>query len=73
MRIANIPIEVLIEYVNLFKEGKGTQENRKTLLKEQRNRLAERIVNLQEILEKLEFKIANYGTAVLEVEKKLVW
>jgi DNA-binding transcriptional MerR regulator len=68
-----MPIEVLIEYVNLFKQGRGTQESRKTLLREQRDQLAERIANLQEILEKLEFKIANYGTAVLEVEKKLVW
>ena len=73
MRIANIPIEALIEYVNLFKQGYDTQENRKTILKEQRDQLAERIAKLQGILEKLDFKIANYGTAVLEVEKKLVW
>jgi DNA-binding transcriptional MerR regulator len=73
MRIANIPIEALVEYVNLFKEGKGTQESRKALLAEQRDRLAEQIAKLQTILEKLDFKIANYGTAVLEVEKKLVW
>jgi DNA-binding transcriptional MerR regulator len=59
--------------VNLFREGEDTQESRKALLKEQRNRLAERIANLQKILEKLDFKIANYGTAVLTVEKKLVW
>ncbi|MDR1481481.1 MAG: MerR family transcriptional regulator [Synergistaceae bacterium] len=73
MRIANIPIEVLIEYVNLFKQGNDTQKNRKTILKEQRDRLAERIAELQGILGKLDFKIANYDTAVLEVEKKLVW
>jgi DNA-binding transcriptional MerR regulator len=73
MRIATIPIEVLIEYVNLFKEGEDTQESRKTLLKEQRDKLAERIANLQEILEKLDYKIENYGTAVLTVERKLVW
>jgi DNA-binding transcriptional MerR regulator len=73
MRIANMPIEALVEYVNLFKEGKGTQENRKALLAEQRDRLVEQIAKLQTILEKLDFKIENYGTAVLEVEKKLVW
>jgi DNA-binding transcriptional MerR regulator len=73
MRTANIPIEVLIEYVNLFKEGESTQENRKALLKEQRDQLAERISNLQKILEKLDYKIANYGAAVLTVEHKLVW
>jgi DNA-binding transcriptional MerR regulator len=73
MRIANIPIEALIEYVNFFKQGKDAQESRKILLKEQRDQLAERITKLQEILEKLNFKIENYGAAVLEMEKKLIW
>jgi DNA-binding transcriptional MerR regulator len=73
MRTANIPIEVLKEYVNLFKKGEGTQESRKTLLKKQRDRLAEQIADLQNILKKLDYKIANYGAAVLTVEKKLVW
>jgi DNA-binding transcriptional MerR regulator len=72
MRMANIPIEVLIEYVNLFKKGEDTQESRKMLLKEQRDRLAERIANLQKILEKLDYKIENYS-AVLTAEKKLIW
>jgi DNA-binding transcriptional MerR regulator len=73
MRIANIPIEALIEYVNLFKQGDNTQENRKKLLAEQRDQLAERIAKLQEILEKLNNKVENYGTVVLMTEKKLVW
>jgi DNA-binding transcriptional MerR regulator len=73
MRTANIPIEALIAYVNLFKQGGGTQENRKALLAEQRDQLAERVAELQEILEKLTYKIENYGTAILTVEKKLVW
>jgi DNA-binding transcriptional MerR regulator len=73
MRIANFPIETLIEYVNLFKQGKDTQENRKTILKEQRVQLAELIEVLQVILEKLDFKIAIYGAVVLEAERKLVW
>ncbi|MDR1535287.1 MAG: MerR family transcriptional regulator [Planctomycetota bacterium] len=73
MRIANIPIEVLVKYVNLFKEGKSTQEDRKSLLKEQRDQLAEQIAKLQKILKKLDYKIANYGTVVLSAEKKLVW
>jgi DNA-binding transcriptional MerR regulator len=73
MRIANIPIEVLKEYVSLCKEGDGTQESRKAILKEQRDQLAEQIAELQKILEKLDYKIENYGTDVLTVEKKLVW
>jgi DNA-binding transcriptional MerR regulator len=55
------------------KKGAGTQESRKALLAEQRDRLAQQIAQLQKILKKLDYKIANYGTAVLAVEKKLVW
>jgi DNA-binding transcriptional MerR regulator len=73
MRIANIPIEVLKAYVSLFKKGEHTQKSRKALLKEQRDRLAEQIAELQKILEKLDYKIENYGAAVLTVEKKLIW
>jgi DNA-binding transcriptional MerR regulator len=70
MRTANIPIEVLQEYVNLFKKGEGAQETRKMLLKEHRDQLEKRIAELQTILKKLNFKIANYGAAVLEAEHK---
>jgi DNA-binding transcriptional MerR regulator len=73
MRAANVSIEALREYVSLFKEGEDTRESRKELLRKQRDQLAEQIAELREILEKLDYKIANYGTAVLTVEKKLVW
>jgi DNA-binding transcriptional MerR regulator len=43
MRNAGLPIEVLIEYVALFKQGDETIEARKELLTEQRKLLTEKM------------------------------
>jgi DNA-binding transcriptional MerR regulator len=72
MRSAGIPVETLIEYVELFQKGDATRQVRKEMLIEQRGLLAERITEMQETLEKLDFKIANYDTLLLEYEKKMV-
>jgi len=71
MRSAGIPVETLIEYVALFQHGKDSRESRKKILKEQRDILAERVAEMQQTLEKLDFKIANYDELVFEAEKKL--
>lgn len=60
MRKAGIPIEALIEYVQLYQQGSGTKEGRKKLLLEEYRRLDERIVELQAIKERLMCKIDNY-------------
>jgi DNA-binding transcriptional MerR regulator len=71
MRSAGIPVEALIEYVTLFQRGEATREARKTILREQRDGLVLRITELQKTLEKLDCKIANYDTDLLECENKL--
>ena len=71
MRSAGVSVETLIEYVSLFQQGEATRETRKKILKEQRDILAERITELQQTLEKLDFKIANYDEIVFEAEQKL--
>ena len=71
MRLAGVSVETLIEYVSLFQQGETTREIRKKILKEQRDILAERITELQQTLEKLDFKIANYDEIVFEAEQKL--
>ena len=70
MRSAGIPVETLIEYVALFQNGKDSRETRKKILKEQRDILTEQIAEMQQTLEKLDFKIANYDELVFEAEKK---
>jgi DNA-binding transcriptional MerR regulator len=71
MRSVGITIESLIEYVRLFQQGDQTRQQRKQILQEQRDLLAQRITESQEILEKLEAKIAVYDTVIFEAEKKL--
>ena len=60
MRNAGLPIEVLIEYINLSKEGDKTLEQRKNLLIEQRQKLIEKQENIKETISRLDYKIENY-------------
>lgn len=60
MRGAGLPIEALIEYVELFRQGDETIETRKNLLIGQRKLLAEKVEHMQKTLERLDYKIANY-------------
>ncbi|WP_094550102.1 MerR family transcriptional regulator [Petroclostridium xylanilyticum] len=71
MRNAGLPIEVLIEYVELFQQGDATIEARKELLTEQRKQLIARMEDMQKTLERLNYKIAVYEQIVVEKEKEL--
>lgn len=62
MRSAGLSVEALTEYVMLAQKGESTFEQRKQILIEQREHLRQRIQNLQESLERLNFKISNYDT-----------
>ena len=53
MRNAGVEIEILIEYMTLFEQGKSTVEARKKLLEEQREKLLEKQKNITETLERL--------------------
>lgn len=72
MRGAGIPIEVLIEYVSLFEKGKGTIPARKALLMEQRQLLADRISEMQAVLQRLDEKLDGYEDRMLKVEETLI-
>ena len=72
MRSAGLPIEVLIEYVGLVRQGDQTIEARKEILKEQRDLLASRMKDLQKTLDLLEHKIEVYENAVLTKEKNTI-
>ena len=71
MRGAGLSIEVLIEYVTMFQQGNSTIKARKELLIEQRSRLAEKIKEMQQTLERLDKKIDGYEERVLVKEEKL--
>ncbi len=71
MRKAGVQIEALIEYVTLFQKGDDTVEARKSLLVEQRNRLMERMDDMQVSLARLNEKIDHYEQEPRKMEKRL--
>jgi DNA-binding transcriptional MerR regulator len=72
MRSAGLPIEVLIDYVDLVQRGDRTIAARKEILKEQRDLLVERIQEMQKTLDLLNHKIQVYENAILTKEKAIV-
>lgn len=71
MRSAGLPIEAMIEYVKLYREGDSTIPARLQLLIEQRNSLLEQKAQIESTLERLDYKISRYEEAVKT--GKLVW
>lgn len=71
MRKAGVQIEALIEYVALYRQGADTAEARKNILIEQRERLLERMADMQQSLDRLNQKIQNYEQVMAAAETKL--
>lgn len=72
MRGAGLPIEVLIDYMDLVQQGDRTIEARKEILREQRDLLAERIQDMQKTLELLDHKIQVYENRILTKEQAML-
>lgn len=64
MRNAGMEIEILLEYINLFKKGKTTVQARKELLEEQRNKLVEKQKNINATIERLDYKLELYDEII---------
>ena len=64
MRSAGLPVEALIEYVELYQQGDQTFGARLELLQEQRRNLEEQQKQLQAAISKLEYKSSRYEVAV---------
>lgn len=64
MRSAGLPVEVLIEYLQLYQQGDSTIPARLQLLVEQREVLLEQKKSINEMLAKLNYKISRYEIAV---------
>ena len=60
MRSAEVEIEILIEYMNLFESGKETALARRNLLIEQREKLQEKLDNIDSTIDRLDYKINIY-------------
>ncbi len=71
MRNAGLPVEAMIEYVQLYQKGDSTLAARLELLQDQLNILLEQQKRTQETIERLEYKISRYKKAVKT--GKLTW
>ena len=64
MRNAGLPIDVLIEYMELVQQGDSTMVARKDILIAQREQLVARMAEMQKTLDLLNYKISVYETAL---------
>lgn len=67
-RSAGVPIDMLIEYRELFEEGNKTFEARCNLLKRAKEKLLEERKRYDDALEKLTYKIDKYEEACITGE-----
>ncbi|MCB4992376.1 MerR family transcriptional regulator [Streptococcus mutans] len=70
-RKAGMNVEALIEYISLLEEGEGTERERLRLLTEQRDEMDDRIYELNQARERLNYKIENYENIIQKHEQKL--
>ena len=71
MRSAGLSIEVLKQYFELFAKGKRTLKTRRDLLATEREKLKDRMTELQETLKRLDYKISVYDKALKSKTKEL--
>lgn len=72
MRNAGMSIEALIEYIKLYKKGDVTLEARKQLLISQKDVIKERLEEIQNTFDRINYKIKNYEKLLVEREKDLL-
>lgn len=71
MRDAGMSIEALTEYMDLFYRGDETMERRKAILQSQREDIRRRIVELEDALGRLDYKIDHYED-IMEHERDIL-
>jgi len=70
MRKAGVEIDTLLKYINLLHQGDKTIEQRRQLLIKQRDKILLRMDEMKKALEKLDFKIKDYESKIVPVEKR---
>ena len=64
MRSAGLSIDVLTQYISLFKQGNKTAKARKELLIEQRNQLIKKQEDINQTIKRLDYKIELYNDII---------
>ncbi|MDO4300584.1 MAG: MerR family transcriptional regulator [Clostridia bacterium] len=69
MRGAGLSIETLIEYISLYQQGDSTVDTRKKLLIEERKKIIKRMEDMQDTLDRLNYKIERYDNWAYGIKK----
>ena len=72
MRSAGVSVDTLVKYVRLFGEGDATLAQRKQLLLEERAKIVARSQELNDVLNRLDWKLDGYETRMLACERELL-
>lgn len=68
MRSAGMPVEVLVQYFELLRQGEATNEQRRQMLVDQREVLVKKRQEIDETLQRLENKISFYDSWLSQKE-----
>ncbi len=72
MRGAGLSIDTLRQYILLYGKGNRTLQKRKNLLIAERDKLQARITQMQQTLQRLDYKIESYEERIVACEKELL-
>ncbi len=72
MRNAGLSVEVLKKYLKLFEQGRDTEKERRQLLIDEREKLKQKILDMNAALERLNYKIDVYYNEIVEKERILL-
>ena len=64
-------VESLIDYIGLLDKGEVSISARLAILQDEKEKLEERVNQLQQILYRLNYKIENYKKKIVPIEKEL--
>ncbi|AZQ42423.1 stress response transcriptional regulator NmlR [Streptococcus periodonticum] len=68
---AGMSVESLIDYIGLLDKGEVSISARLAILQDEKEKLEERVNQLQQTLYRLNYKIENYKKKIVPIEKEL--
>ncbi|MCC5895390.1 MerR family transcriptional regulator [Alkalibacterium olivapovliticus] len=72
MRSAGLPLEILKRYADLVRSGDETLEERKQILIEEKEQLKKKKEEIEQVINRLNYKIEDYEGKLLAKEQKMI-
>ncbi|MFD0558141.1 DNA-binding transcriptional MerR regulator [Stackebrandtia endophytica] len=73
LRSSGMPLPAIRRYVELVRQGQGNESERLALLREHRDRVKERMAELQACLDTIDFKVTYYESHVAQGTAHRLW